>query len=255
MLVSGIDQVTEAHLGHHPTWDIGFLLTRGGDLLLAYSLLLLEVVLLLSRSVAVCYLYADIYGELAEEATCSRCGSGIEDPGTDSAGGFLKERGGVFLLSLLFDMLLQCGLAHTLRDIEQGALGGLAKEIVSSGLRYLLLNKMVNHLFLQCGIYGDVLLLQLSLDHGDIVVHGLAVPLADVIQSGVVGIHGGHTTIGAGGTCHHSAEGCAVSLHFLGLMAIELVTDFVHNGLDLGGEDVLFLCICHDIILWIDGFD
>ena len=44
-------------------------------------------------------------------------------------------------------------------------------------------------------------------------------------------------------------------LHFLGLTAIELVTDFVHNGLDLGGEDVLFLCICHDVILWIDGFD
>ena len=152
-------------------------------------------------------------------------------------------------------MLLQGCLSGSLRDIEQGALAGLAEEIVSSGLRYILFNKMVNHLFLQRSIYCDVLLLQLCLDHSDIVIHGLAVPLADVIQSGVVGIHGGHTTIGAGGTCHHSAKGCAVLLHFLGLTAIELVTDFVHNGLDLGGEDVLFLCICHDVILWIDGFD
>ena len=76
--VGGIGNVAETHLCHHPTGDVGFLLARSSNFLLADGLLLIEIVLLLAGGIAVSDLYARIHSELAEEATGSCSGSGIE---------------------------------------------------------------------------------------------------------------------------------------------------------------------------------
>ena len=76
--VGGVGNVTEPHLCHHPSWDVGFLLARSSYFLFADGLLLVEIVFLLAWGIAVGYLYACIHGELAEETTGSCGGSGIE---------------------------------------------------------------------------------------------------------------------------------------------------------------------------------
>ena len=188
---------------------------------------------------------ANVYGSLPQQSADTHRRGGIDDPRADACRRLLHERRVVFLLRLLVDMVLHGTLATAVGDIEQGALHGFARDVLSRGLGNLFLDEMVYHLLLHDRIDGDMLPFQLRLHHADIVFYGLRVPLAGVVHLRAVAVHCRHTAVGTRRSGHEHAVGGVVACGLLRLQAVEVVTDLIHDGYYPGSEDVGLSGCCH----------
>ena len=145
-------------------------------------------------------------------------------------------------VTLIVDVVLQGSRPGTLGKIEDGTFCGFTKDVLCRGLRHLLFNQVVDHLLFKNRIDDNTFILQLCLDHLNIVIHSLAVPLSDVIKPFTICIHGSHAAIRTCCASHQRTQRPAVPLILISLFTLKVITDFVHDGNDCGSENISIVC-------------
>ena len=188
----------------------------------------------------------------SEAAHSGQVGRSSEAP----ADALLHGGGVVELLSTLLDLPLQGSLARLLRQAEERVAPGLAEDVLDGGLRHLLADHLVDHHLLDLGRDVDVLPAELVLDHPDVVLDGLGVPLAGDVQ-GVQGDRlGAHPAVGSDPAREDVGRGAHVAAELIRLLASEFLLHPVHDGCDPAVE---LFPVCHHLTFFrvfkISGFN
>ena len=100
---------------------------------------------------------------------------------------------------------------------------GLAEDVLDGGLRHLFADHLVDHHLLDLGRDINLFLPQLVLDHRNVVLDGLGVPLAGDVQGIERHGLGTHPAVGTDPAREYVGRGAHVTAELLGLLAAEFL--------------------------------